>query len=586
MLERSYDGTRVASLAEYRNRHYVYQFGRAGYHAFRAVEEVLSARGEDASLSRLALADLLADLTELAAANDAGDGELVYRKLSRLDTTLSDMAERAAGFYLMLGDLVRTTEVTPESFLAHKDAVLAHMREFSTDLARYGPKLAAALARVQETGIDRMLGFAAAHDERMLLSVAERHADWRARWRGLERWFVGAADVPSESERLRDGTMSAIAAVLALLRRLTETRRGGVSRESQLRHLAAWFAAAPDEQSAHALFDAVFDLGRPRHFSVVHPDPETVPVTTSWWDAPPVPIARTLAETGRTPVGGSAGAGAAQRIRDPAVAGAAAGDAAGAGRGGTLPRGGRRGRAGVVRAGDRGAVGSARRGAVGAGSGQRHRAGCDGHPERGAADAEPGPGGHGGPDGAGPAASGRAAGERAVSARRISPLDRDSYQRAARLILSHHLVTTRYPDRAALPLLRRWATELREDLLELFGYRLEVTETTARLFTVADRLDPGGGARSVTDRPFDRRRYAYLALALAALGRAGGQITLSELAEQVASEAGQVPGVELAPERATDRDAFVDAVAWLAARGGDRTGGRRRRGLGVGPGAR
>lgn len=154
-----------------------------------------------------------------------------------------------------------------------------------------------------------------------------------------------------------------------------------------------------------------------------------------------------------------------------------------------------------------------------------------------------------------------------MSARRISPLDRDSYQRAARLILSHHLVTTRYPDRAALPLLRRWATELREDLLELFGYRLEVTETTARLFTVADRLDPGGGARSVTDRPFDRRRYAYLALALAALGRAGGQITLSELAEQVASEAGQVPGVELAPERATDRDAFVDAVAWLAARG-------------------
>lgn len=305
VLERSYDGTRVASLAEYRNRHYVYQFGRAGYHAFRAVEEVLSARGEDASLSRLALADLLADLTELAAANDAGDGELVYRKLSRLDTTLSDMAERAAGFYLMLGDLVRTTEVTPESFLAHKDAVLAHMREFSTDLARYGPKLAAALARVQETGIDRMLGFAAAHDERMLLSVAERHADWWARWRGLERWFVGAADVPSESERLRDGTMSAIAAVLALLRRLTETRRGGVSRESQLRHLAAWFAAAPDEQSAHALFDAVFDLGRPRHFSVVHPDPETVPVTTSWWDAPPVPIARTLAETGRTPSAGA-----------------------------------------------------------------------------------------------------------------------------------------------------------------------------------------------------------------------------------------------------------------------------------------
>ncbi|MFE3292661.1 DUF2398 family protein [Rhodococcus sp. NPDC059234] len=154
-----------------------------------------------------------------------------------------------------------------------------------------------------------------------------------------------------------------------------------------------------------------------------------------------------------------------------------------------------------------------------------------------------------------------------MRAREIAPLALDSYQRAARVILSNHLVTVSYPDAAALPLLRRWATELREDLLELFGYRLEVTETTARLFTVVDRLDPTAPARTGSDRPFDRHRYAYLALALAALGRAGKQITLSELADHVSAEAGQVGGIDLATERAADRDAFVDAVGWLAARG-------------------
>lgn len=154
-----------------------------------------------------------------------------------------------------------------------------------------------------------------------------------------------------------------------------------------------------------------------------------------------------------------------------------------------------------------------------------------------------------------------------MRARTVSPLDLDSYQRAARVILSNHLVTQSYPDRLALPLLRRWATELRDDLLDLFGYRLEVTETTARLFTTADRLTPGTPARTATDRTFDRHRYAYLALALAALGRAGNQITLSELADHVAAEAAQVPGVSLATDRAADRDAFVDAVGWLAARG-------------------
>ena len=59
--------------------------------------------------------------------------------------------------------------------------------------------------------------------------------------------------------------------------------------------------------------------------------------------------------------------------------------------------------------------------------------------------------------------------------------------------------------------------------------RLEVTETTARLFTVSDRLNPSAPARTASERTFDRTRYAYLALCLAALGRAGNQITLSEL---------------------------------------------------------
>ncbi|MGC0364181.1 uncharacterized protein (TIGR02678 family) [Rhodococcus sp. 27YEA15] len=154
-----------------------------------------------------------------------------------------------------------------------------------------------------------------------------------------------------------------------------------------------------------------------------------------------------------------------------------------------------------------------------------------------------------------------------MRAREISPLALDSYQRAARVALSNHLVTTSYPDRAALPLLRRWATELRDDLLELFGYRLEVTETTARLFTVSDRLDPTAPARTATERTFDRTRYSYLALSLAALGRAGSQITLSELADHVAADAAQVDGIELSTDRAADRDAFVDAVGWLGVRG-------------------
>ncbi|WP_308633353.1 TIGR02677 family protein, partial [Nocardia ninae] len=289
VLERSYDGTRAATLAEYRNRHFVYQFSQVGFQAYRAVAGVLNARLDEASLSRLVLPELLADLHTLAAANREGDAERVYRTLRRLDAALTDMAARAAHFYLSLGDLVRTTEITPESFLAHKDALLAHMREFSLDLARFTPRLAGAIAEIEETGVEELIERAAGCDERVLLSFAERQADWHARWDGLRTWFVASGSGEhagtTEAERLREATMSAIAAVLSLLRRVTETRRGGVSRESALRHLAGWFTAAPSADSAHALFDAVFGLGRPRHLAMEHPDADLIPAQRSWWEA-------------------------------------------------------------------------------------------------------------------------------------------------------------------------------------------------------------------------------------------------------------------------------------------------------------
>ena len=179
VLDRSYDGTRAANLAEYRNRHYVYQFTQAGYRAYRAVEEVLSASLEDAQLSRLVFPDILADLQALAEAARGGDAAEVYRKLSRLDGVLADMAQRAARFYLMLGDLARTNDTRPEVFLAHKDALLTHMREFHSELSRYAPLLAVAVdavAAVSAAEPDLAARLAAEADDSLFRTPAERVA--------------------------------------------------------------------------------------------------------------------------------------------------------------------------------------------------------------------------------------------------------------------------------------------------------------------------------------------------------------------------------------------------------------------------
>jgi uncharacterized protein (TIGR02678 family) len=149
----------------------------------------------------------------------------------------------------------------------------------------------------------------------------------------------------------------------------------------------------------------------------------------------------------------------------------------------------------------------------------------------------------------------------------ISELELADYQRSVRLLLRNPLITATWPDERALLRVRRYSSELRRDLAEAFGYRLELHGGTARLVRTADALDPHRPALTRTGRPFDRPRYAYLCLALAALGRAGIQVTLSELADAVASDANRITGLGFDPDAGPDRRALVDAVGWLEERG-------------------
>ncbi len=149
----------------------------------------------------------------------------------------------------------------------------------------------------------------------------------------------------------------------------------------------------------------------------------------------------------------------------------------------------------------------------------------------------------------------------------VGSLELAEYQKAARLVLRHPLVTASYPDKSVLPLVRKWVRQLRADFGEVLGYALLSSGDTIRLRRVQDALDSTRPAVTRARRPFDRRRYGYLVLTLSALGRSGAQIALSELADSVAADAARIDGLGMDTGRKPDRDAFVDAVTWLEARG-------------------
>jgi uncharacterized protein (TIGR02677 family) len=287
------------------------------------VEDVLRARIRDANLSRLVFSDILDDLRALAAATRAQDAEQVYRRLSRLDAVLDDMSRRAARFHLTLGEIIRSTDTSPDTFLRYKNALLTHMTDFMAELDRYLPRLAAAVAEAEGAAggqePDAMPRLAAQADERPFLSHDELLDDWRRRWAALRAWFAddsstddsstgdGAAGdgaMESRAAGLRTATRAAVSAVIALLRQVTEAQRGGVNRSSQLRHLAEWVFSTPDEGAAYALMSAAFNIRSVRHLGAAHDDAEQISSRTAWWDAPGVEISVTLFRRGKAPTPG------------------------------------------------------------------------------------------------------------------------------------------------------------------------------------------------------------------------------------------------------------------------------------------
>jgi uncharacterized protein (TIGR02677 family) len=301
VLDRSQESGRATSLAEYRRRNSVYQLTELGFLAHGAVERVVSARPDDAQLRAIALESILEDLDALAEANRAGDAVRVHLLLDRLHGVLTDLADRAARFYLMIGELARVEEARPEVFLRHKDLLLAHLREFHIELQRYAPLIAGAVADVRATGDDRLVEAAAEADPAPFATPVERAARWREHWDGLVAWFVGRPGEPPTVERLDARTTGAIADLAALLRQVTEARRSGVSRDAQLRDLAAWCWATASDDEAAALWTAASGLRAARHMSLARDDPDAVRPDQSWWTAPPVRVSTMLRERGQAP---------------------------------------------------------------------------------------------------------------------------------------------------------------------------------------------------------------------------------------------------------------------------------------------
>ena len=138
-------------------------------------------------------------------------------------------------------------------------------------------------------------------------------------------------------------------------------------------------------------------------------------------------------------------------------------------------------------------------------------------------------------------------------------------RRALRALLARPLLLAGR-DAEIFPAVVRHRAELARWFAENAGWALLVDAGAghARLMKRPARPDPTRPARAPGKGPFDRRRYALLCLALAALDREPRQVTLARLAGAVRELSAEDGGLRpFDPDLTAERRAFVDVVLLL-----------------------
>lgn len=299
-LKRTQDTARAQSLAEFARRRSLYQLTPEGEAAQLAVEQVERALGTTGSLQDFMLPAILDELRSLGSELDRAepDGGVLLASLTNLFGQFASLANNASIFMGSLTDTIEAGDVEEGSFLVYKQAVLAYLDRFLSQLERLAPEIRTAVGELEASGIERLVHLAASADEAPTPDgVADRSPELLGRWEGLRGWFVGDPGQWPTLESLQAAARDAIIRLLAILQRLNDKHYRRIDRAADFIQLARWFERST-ESDAHRLWRTAFGLTSARHMSVGSAD-EGAAIGLSWWDAPPCEIAPRLRTTGR-----------------------------------------------------------------------------------------------------------------------------------------------------------------------------------------------------------------------------------------------------------------------------------------------
>ena len=305
---------RYRTARDYERRNLQYALTRAGEATLVGHVAIVDALGATGALQTAvleAIAEKLDILADLAGESQPDGGDRRNRRtfavLQELEGHLAALATNVKQFNGDLQRLLRAENVDETTFLDVKQSTVTYLQEYIAKLDERSANVRRALDRVRAVGVATVVDHALhGADLPPHLRTPEREAEWHehaaARWAGLDAWFAPLDGTRPRVEDLSAAGRRAILTLLQVIERMRAARRRPSSVEADFRQLAQWVAAAPTDEDLHRLWRVAFGLHSSRHAHLLHPDPDIVPAGTPWSIADPVPVSRTLRESGRTEV--------------------------------------------------------------------------------------------------------------------------------------------------------------------------------------------------------------------------------------------------------------------------------------------
>lgn len=308
-LRRIHDTGRVATLEDFRRRHFLYQVTPAGEAAERAVGTVIEVLRESGSLQTVMLGAIAKNLAlvERELRREAARPEVLYEALFNVSQQFRALTENASLFLGRLHEAIDASDVRRKAFLLYKEAVIAYLDDFMRELSEIAPRITRTLGAISPADVERMVLLAAEADPAPALD-GQRDVAGRLRrqWRDVNAWFVGEPGQRPTLDLLRGAARGAIRRILMVLDRIHEKRFRRANRAADLERLAAWFEDEETTPDPHALFQDAFGLYSARHLGALDDEAEPLQPGRGWAEAAPVELAPALRESGRRTVAGRA----------------------------------------------------------------------------------------------------------------------------------------------------------------------------------------------------------------------------------------------------------------------------------------